>query len=900
MKKHTNNDASMHESPVKRQRIESIAFVTPPRDTAKNESELPKQLWSVGGNKTNTPIIERATSTSSKIHITRNRDFGLPNNHGEVLAANFVAKYKELKEINNEVEGLRKQLSDEVEILRKQLKSLEVVTPEKTKKTKKAKAAASKGTPSRMAEKRKKIAKINRTLENLFIGLLPNVESTGEIDDILDMVISQLNSNDKTEIINTLVTAINKSYENPSNTPEQKITSFSNRLQIITFINEAKLTDIDHNLWSNLHGYREISLQLSFEQELENLGMHFIPLNKLRQGSTKRTRIVFTDLKTSIDGFKYMQHWFATNADASTNITEFLKNTGAKTVNADESRPADLDLEIAWLHLMNDGRHLEENLVFVGDLKSLEYAVKFCTIDSTLVLNAHGGQNEFTINKMTSDGPKKSVLMGPSLTAYMKSIVEIINEKITHFILTTCATGNISANPNLKTQDKYIISDDNTADLNRQKNRKKIFIDNACDISNLEEVLGSFGKLAIGSNSAAATLAKLLFEREKQDLKFGTAFTFSPTIIHPGTSPDGGIIAAPKGLGVNRRDWPEYNTDWQLDGSGLPLNVVAYKSYTLYNSLYNRKALGSSGEWKRGLHDKKLRWGVRMKNEDHNIFAPLNSVFFELIKSKTVTSENSFVSAYQTALISPGVKFNSSGGAAIMQAFVKSILDENSNLGTPFDHDMIALCDQIISSKASDMEIEVGVTNLLDADSRNAVYEAHAESTQIASHINSGSKLYDYLKQHHNVLISRIKQSYCKNLADPKILSCARYQDILHIARKLGCFAQVYEHCDDKQIKVHILNNNPAALTLHIKNIGDREWKIAALDIDGQKQIAAQQEAPAFEAMSWPYASYTIHKKGIARCKQPDNKSNHGRNHTYIEELNDAVRHTTAIRSSHN
>jgi len=754
MKKNTNNSASPQQSPIKRQKTSPRAFVTPPRDSAKAESALSKQLWSVGARTT-------AASVSNTVHITRNRNFELPGTEHEVLAATFAAKYKTLKEIN-----------DEVGTLREQLKNLAVVTKAKEK------TSASKNNP--LAEKRKKIAKINSTLENIFIRLLPNIKPGEEIDDILRMIIAQLKSDEGANIINTLVTAINKSYENSSNTQEQKAASFSNRLRIITFLNSAKLEPNEHKLWSKLHGYKEIVLQLNFEQQLENLEMYFTPLNKLRHGSTKRTRIVFTDLKTSIDGFKYMQDWIAFNADGFDDIKNSLKQAGVQKINAASSRPQDLDLEIAWLHLMNDGRHLEENLVFVGDIQSLEFAVKFCTRDTTLVLNAHGGQNEFTINKMTSDGYKKSTLMGPSLISYMNAIVEVLNEKITHFILLTCATGNISYNPNLTSMDKYTIADNNTDDLRHQKNRKKIFIDETSPHSNLESVLNSFGKLSIGSNSVAATLAKLLFERAKQDTTLGTAFTFSPTIIHPGIAPHGGVIAAPKGLGENRRNWPEYNTDWKIDSSELPLNVVAYKSYTLYNNPQNRKALGFAGIWKDKPRTRSIKWAHQPNFDNTHIFSALNPVLFELIKNKIVNDDNSFVATYKQSLIAPGVKFQDSGGTAIMQAFIKSIRDQDSSLDTTFDLDVLAL------------------------------------------------------------------------------------SDILYIVHKLGCFTQVYEHHDNPtSVKVHILSDNPAGLTLHVRQINARLWQIAALDIDKQNAIATQQRRPDTANMSWPHTSYTHHKRNI-------------------------------------
>jgi hypothetical protein len=841
----------MQESPAKRTKTRTKrAFATPQRTARKPEEKSDQQPWSVGAKKTHSRVED-----GNNLHITRNRDFTFPDNKDDVLTANFVAKYTILEEITSEIS-----------ILQEQLQNLHIEA-KKNSESKKAHKPPKNEQSAQVANRRIKVARINSMLENIFIQLLPKVSSSGSIDDTLKKIISELNKPDHTQIINTLVTAINKSYDNSKNATS-KNDSFSNRLRIIKLLNDSTLDYGRKNPWSRIHEYHEILLQLQFERELEKLGIHFTSLSRIHNGSTKRTRIVFTDLNTSLEGFKHMQNWFAANPGYSGNIKEALKNAGAVQVNAHPSRPATLDLEMAWTHLMNDGRHVEENIIFVGYMQALEYALKFCTFDSTLVLHAHGGQNEFSINKMTSEGPKLSILKGPSLTKHIESLVEIINTKISHVILLTCATGSISATSQINSMDKQTIDDSNTADLRRQKNRKKIFIDEKSSNNKLSDVLAGFVKLSIGCESLAANLARLLFTKPNQDQRYGIAFTFSPTIIHPGIMPDGGLIAAPKGLDTNRRNWPEYNTDWNVDGSGLALKEAAYKSYTLFNNMNNRKATGEHNAWKLIPRTMNLKSVPPDEIESKGVFACFDSIIFELKNKKILTSENKFIAYYDKALVSPRVRFNQSGSSAVMHAFIQSILHEEA-IPTPFDYDMTLLCEQIVSGNNL-MSTESNLNDLIHEDKKVLLLKLYSE---LSAEIKNGAAFYEYLRREHQGLISRIKEEYGNCIGATRKKFRPRDYDLIYIANKLGCFSQVHEHGtiadpsasnSNARIKVHVLTDNPADLTLHIVNIKDKGWQAYTTDIDNQYEIAAQQRRPNHTIMNWQVTSFMLHKAKTA------------------------------------
>jgi hypothetical protein len=851
--KRTSNPSSatkpILQSPIKKTKVDDPKnFITPPRP--KPENILDQQPWSVGGGRTG------SSRSENSVHITRNRDFTFPDNQDEVMAANFVAKYKLLKELGDEIEVLRQILSD-----------LNVANKKKKEKNNSSSSSAER---HKIADTRSKVSNISLMLEHVFIQLLPKVESHGGIDATLKKIISELNQPDSTEIIATLVTAINKSYENAGNDREKKLASFSNRLQIIKLLNDSEFEYGADNPWSKIHEYNAILLQLNFERELKKLDIHFTPLSKLQNGSTKRTRIVFTDLFTSIQGFKYMQAWFAANPSSSNDIKEALKKAGAVKVSTDPLRPVTLDLEIAWYHLMNTDRHAEENVIFVGQLQSLEYAIKFCTRDSTLVLNAHGGQNELTINKITDAGSKNSILKGQALIDYIKTIVAITNRKITHVILAICATGYLYSDKNIATTDKYTIEDDNTADLRRQKNRKKILIDEDSANNKLETVLGAFGKLSIGTDSIALTFAKFLFSRPDQDQYLGTAFTFSPTIVHPGTAPYGGLIAAPRGLDMNRRDWPDYNTDWNVDSSGLKLQEAAYKSYTLYNHVNNRKAHGEYGTWKKLPNALNLKW--KQEHDDSGAFASFEWIIFELIKKKILNNDNKFISYYNNSLISPRVMFNNSGSSAIMHAFTQSIM--NDTLNTPFDYDMTLLCHQIVTGHDLSNSNAIGLIPDEFKVWLNKIYAANSVK------MSNGVEFYSYLKHKQSDLVTAAKEYYCRNIGATSTKFQARLYDMLYIARKLGCFSEAHEHPDTinpiitrgkQHSRVHVLSDNPSGLTLHIRRLPEKNWQVSTFDIDKQNNIAAQQYVPEYAIMSWPYTSYNQHKSantGISTHKE--------------------------------
>ncbi len=366
-------------------------------------------------------------------------------------------------------------------------------------------------------------------------------------------------------------------------------TSFIKRFKIVARISSVMdMNDDQLTVWSGLKDYDQIMLQLDFEQQLSDFNINFTPLNKLTVEPTIRTRIVFTDVQQSSAGLNYLMSWIQNYTDIDDDIEvkkNKLKFAGPKQI-IEDLNALDItyvDFEMAWGHIMNDGRHMHEKIVFATSMQALHSALDLSSPNSTFVFDSHGGASELTAGKQK--------LKGSDLKKHIKSIIDMIGPNITHVVLSVCATGCLASTINsraLLNKDKYTSSDFAAAPHLVLKNRKKLFVaQNTACISTLFEKL-SFENM----ESFASYFATLLLTRKRQDSTRGTAFTFSPSLLFP-DNVYGGVIGVPASIS-ERRDWPDYHQAWEADErfkDGKDLAQFAYKSVTLYNSEYNRKAL---------------------------------------------------------------------------------------------------------------------------------------------------------------------------------------------------------------------------------------------------------------------------------------------------------------------
>jgi len=376
--------------------------------------------------------------------------------------------------------------------------------------------------------------------------------------------------------------------------------SFHQRLRIIARVFDAgNPIEEKDNIWGAVKDYALIMQQLMFEQKLKLLDINFTPLIKLRRDDLVRTRIIFTDIARSDCGFKAIIEWADKFADMDFDCVERkvkIKQTGAKKICEDLQNKGLTcsDLEMAWGHLMNDGRHADDKIVIVGSLETLKHALSLCSEDSTFVLDGHGGGNQFSVGS--------SRLQGDDLRRFISKIVSMLDENISHVILSVCATGVLSLKESavdISIQDtrrnKYNVDDAEIDPKSKHKNRKKIFVG-----SNNVGVDAMFENLSSGMQPLAAHFAKLILNRKNQSSTTGTAYTFSPSILYPADCDDGGVMCVPSSRSEPKY-WPEYYDSWTNDDRQYVLIQKAFKSITLYNNENNSKALPRNGEWKKIL-----------------------------------------------------------------------------------------------------------------------------------------------------------------------------------------------------------------------------------------------------------------------------------------------------------
>lgn len=367
-----------------------------------------------------------------------------------------------------------------------------------------------------------------------------------------------------------------------------------NLLKLILDFNEEK-----NEPWKQIRNYIEIMQQLSFEENLSKLGIEHIPLilpNHYPTERAKKTRIIFTDIAESSSGFEYLFEWCKHYNDGIISIFQ-LKSVGPAKIKADMGALGIkyCDFELAWGHIMNQGRHMDEDIVFVSNIEALAHAVKHCTTHSTFVLDAHGGAGQLWV------GRKK--LKGQELTRHIDKIVELLNHKIVHVILSICMTGMINKEVlegTYMTMSKYPmdidempksnLEEDELPEINYRrlhKNRTKIFLPDTSEAS----IRSVFAPMERDQMSLAAYVTHLVLSREKQHSKHGTCVTFSPSVMFPDNK-FGGVINVPA---VENRalEWPEYVGDWHQDQRvemGFSKKQIVPR-FSLYNKIENPKAV---------------------------------------------------------------------------------------------------------------------------------------------------------------------------------------------------------------------------------------------------------------------------------------------------------------------
>ncbi len=348
--------------------------------------------------------------------------------------------------------------------------------------------------------------------------------------------------------------------------------------------------------------------QLKLENNLQQLGMIYCPITTQFEANTC-TRIIFTTQSDVEIGFRYLieyvEHVYGVaNKEC---IVANLRRVGVWSVinHLLEKHGAKLDmsaLEVAWYHVMNAGKHKENQVVFVQEMLGLEVALKSCSENSILVINGHGGGNEFTL------GSDK--LRANKLQSFIEKIAGMINDKITHVVLAACCTGVLRNDvPSDQTHVllKYQPADVTKNGLLKFKNRQKLFtpLKGEC-ISEMFETTST------SSSSFAALLAQAVLNRKNIDESRGTAFTFSTSMLAPLIQEVDSVIGSrgvPMGIGDVRLNWPsglvEWDQDFRVSGAiaNKKVEQIAFKSVTLFDNMKNDKAFAcandSSLEWKK-------------------------------------------------------------------------------------------------------------------------------------------------------------------------------------------------------------------------------------------------------------------------------------------------------------
>jgi hypothetical protein len=349
--------------------------------------------------------------------------------------------------------------------------------------------------------------------------------------------------------------------------------------------------------------------QLELENSLLKLGMQYYSLN-LIANKTKRTRIIFTTKKDTNLGFTYLKKWIELFGSSIPQeiLCDQLKKAGIKGIISDLNKQKDIildltALEIAWYHVMNNGKHPNDHVVFVTEMQGLQEALVKSTANSTLVINGHGGGNTISLGEEVLKGTK-------DLDQRVCYLASIASSNITHVVLASCATGMLNKDIATKKSTqmapvlfKYAFSKNGTSTSKNGastsfKNRQKMYVTQGAEVEKMFKKINEEKQLPF-----AARLAAGILNRKDQDIKRGTAFTFSPSLLITDIPPRSGTIGVPMAFGDNRKEWPDSVDAWDLDGrlSDADFFQIAYKSVTLYNNPSNDKALvvnGNNLTWK--------------------------------------------------------------------------------------------------------------------------------------------------------------------------------------------------------------------------------------------------------------------------------------------------------------
>lgn len=320
-----------------------------------------------------------------------------------------------------------------------------------------------------------------------------------------------------------------------------------------------------------------VFLQLEFEKFMQTLGLNYTPLVNLN-ASGLRSRINLICGNQVICGFNQMQNFLKKQSNANfTNNKDVLKQAGLTKILSGISDQERTYFEIAWDLIMNDGkrRSYEETHIFATSFDALGMALDHCSSDSTLVVNGHGGAVKLTICDENTLGNK-----------HLNTIMSLINERITHVILSSCTSGLLTKQISHNTlhMAKYP-NVEPTSHIYLYKNRRKLYVE-----SSESAIDKLFEPLLDTSDSIAKLFARSVLYRSIQDETRGTAFTFSPSLIFPDEI--SGLMGAP--LSESRVNWPDYVKSWDKDERlkyGKTHEQIAWKSITLYNNHRNKKAL---------------------------------------------------------------------------------------------------------------------------------------------------------------------------------------------------------------------------------------------------------------------------------------------------------------------
>lgn len=409
--------------------------------------------------------------------------------------------------------------------------------------------------------------------------------------------------------------------------------TFIQRLEIIESVGLKNIGI--YSIWTKIKDFVTIIEQLKFEQNLSKLQIAFLPITKMSKNQKKRARVILTDVYSSNLGFESLLQWNKEFPTIGKSLIDYLKKVGPEKIINDclAKKINCADIEIAWGHIMNQGRHANEDMVFVCDKEALKHALNLCPPDSTLVLDGHGGSNQLKIGI--------SKCQGDDLKKYISEIVKSINSNVSHVILSVCSTGTLKPSE-AKIDDRTESPRKNKYEINSpkpehtHKNRKKIFLGEN-EIANIPSMFEPITSKTSNSTieSFASYFSTLLFNRSSasESADYGTAFTFSPSLLIP-DSVNGGVMGVHRSI-AKRKDWPDYHKSWieqdeNCDNEGKDENLenndkdeiktslsqIAFKSITFYNNAKNRKALSYNGDWKHQKTARVLSFGKMDTDDD--------------------------------------------------------------------------------------------------------------------------------------------------------------------------------------------------------------------------------------------------------------------------------------------